>query len=135
MLPIGRFGRRDRLLRNRDIRAVLRRGRRRHGQHLQVVAWWPRSSGSPGTAEPMPCDWPQLGMSVAKAVGSSPARARMRRLLREAFRALRNHCRRPLALMIVARTPWPDATLAWVTTEIFDLVAQLGASSTRAAPP
>ena len=36
----------------------------------------------------------------------------MRRLAREAFRALRPQLRQPVALIVSARQPWPDAHLA-----------------------
>lgn len=55
---------------------------------------------------------------MAKAAGNSPARARLRRLFREAFRTIRTALRTPVDLVISARLPWPDAGLHDVMEEL-----------------
>jgi len=114
--PSGRFGRRCRLRLRRDVRAVLRRGRRRRSDHLEVIAW-PRKGAAVE---------PRLALSVARSAGHAPARARLRRLVRAAFRALRSRWRPGLDLMVVARTPWPGAGLADVAAELEALIGPIG---------
>jgi ribonuclease P protein component len=60
----------------------------------------------------------RLGLSVAKAVGHAPARARLRRLLRAAFRALRSSWPAGTDVVVMVRVPWTDATLLSVIDEL-----------------
>ena len=85
-----------------------------------------------GPVRPRP---PQrLAISVSKAVGNSPARARMRRLVREAFRALRGQIKAQVALMVLARKPWPEANLDHMVGELTALLRQVGVWTADAAP-
>lgn len=115
----GRLTRHHRLVRQTELQRVLRKGRRSQGAHLQLIcAWQPRgASGLPGL---------RLGLAVSKGVGNAPARARMRRLLREAFRALRPNWQQGQDVVVSARTPWPDAGLAQVVTELAELALRAG---------
>ena len=106
--PLGTLRRCDRLQHKADFDAVFQRGRRAHGPHLHVIACPVRQMGTP----------PRLGLAVAKGVGHAPARARLRRLAREAFRALRPQLQRSVDLVVSARQPWPDARLADVVEEL-----------------
>jgi len=45
----------------------------------------------------------RVGLSVSRRVGDSPARNRVKRVLREAFRKLAPECTQPLDLVLVAR--------------------------------
>ena len=115
------------------LQRVLRKGRRAQGPHLQVTCAWQPRDGS----ERPPL---RLGLAVSKGVGNAPARARMRRLLREAFRALRSSWPAGQDLVISARTPWPDAGLDLVVAELAALVAQVMAPARsgrgqRSEPP
>ncbi|MBI5611023.1 MAG: ribonuclease P protein component, partial [Deltaproteobacteria bacterium] len=110
------FGGRDRILLQREFKAVLQHGWRGRGPHLQVIARR-RSAEPAGNA--------RLGLSVSKQTGNSPARARMRRLIREAFRALRAPRLSGVDVVVLARIPWPMASLAEVSAEmskVFDYV-------------
>jgi ribonuclease P protein component len=106
--PSGQLQRSDRLQRKSEFDAVFQRGRRAHGPHLSVIA----------TPVREPAAAPRLGLAVAKGVGHAPARARMRRLAREAFRTLRPSLQRPVDLVVSTRQPWPDAQLADVLAEL-----------------
>jgi ribonuclease P protein component len=70
--------RRYRLSRSRDFDAVYRRGKSVSTRFL-VLYWFPRDDGG---------DEPRLGLAVPKASGSAVVRNRVKRQLREAWRAL-----------------------------------------------
>jgi ribonuclease P protein component len=70
--------RRHRLSRSRDFDAVYRHGRSVSTRFL-VLYWFPRESGAAAGA--------RLGLAVPKAVGPAVVRNKMKRRLREAFRA------------------------------------------------
>jgi ribonuclease P protein component len=91
---------------------VLRRGRRGRGAHLGVSVVL-RGEAFAGRR--------RLGIAVSKRSGHAPARARLRRLLREAFRGLRMGWP-ALDLVVSCGTPWPDARLADVAAELDGLV-------------
>lgn len=111
--PTGPLGPAHRLVRQQDLQRALRKGRRVQGPHLQLVAaYQPRSGGD----VVLPA-W-RLGLAVSKGVGHAPARARMRRLLRESFRVLRSKWPRAHDIVIVARVPWPEADLTAVVAEL-----------------
>ncbi|HVE67569.1 MAG TPA: ribonuclease P protein component [Solirubrobacteraceae bacterium] len=66
-----------RLSRSADFERVYRKGRSQGNRHLVVYAF-PRGDSSDG---------PRLGVSVSRKVGGAVHRNRVKRLLREAFRA------------------------------------------------
>jgi ribonuclease P protein component len=70
--------RRHRLSRSRDFDAVYRHGRSVSTRFL-VLYWFPREDGAHADA--------RLGLAVPKAVGPAVVRNKMKRRLREAFRA------------------------------------------------
>jgi ribonuclease P protein component len=67
-----------RLSRSADFERVYRKGRSQGNRHL-VLYSFPR--------EDAPADGPRLGVSVSRKVGGAVQRNRVKRLLREAFRA------------------------------------------------
>jgi ribonuclease P protein component len=69
--------RRHRLSRSRDFDAVYRHGRSVATRFL-VLYWFPREEDGEG---------PRLGLAVPKAVGTAVVRNKMKRRLRETFRA------------------------------------------------
>ena len=60
----------------------------------------------------------RLGLAVARTAGHAPARARLRRLMREAFRCIRPELRGPTDLVALVRQPWPEANLASVVQQM-----------------
>lgn len=77
----GRGTKRRRISRSAEFERVYRQGRSKGNRFLVVYAF-PR----PGDAAGGDSD-PRLGLSVSKRVGGSVDRSRVKRLLREAFRA------------------------------------------------
>jgi ribonuclease P protein component len=67
--------RRRRLSRSADFERVYRQGRSRANRHLVLYAF-PREESAPE---------PRLGLSVSRRVGGAVERARIKRVLREAF--------------------------------------------------
>ncbi len=76
----GRGTKRRRLSRSAEFERVYRQGRSR-GNRFLVVYTFPREADAHGA------DGPRLGLSVSKRVGGSVERSRVKRVLREAFRA------------------------------------------------
>jgi ribonuclease P protein component len=75
--PGPRRPRSGRLSRSADFERVYRRGKSHGNRHLVLYAF-------PRGAEP---DGPRLGVSVSRKVGGAVHRNKVKRLLREAFRA------------------------------------------------
>jgi ribonuclease P protein component len=94
----------------------MRRGRRTASDHLVVSAL---------LHDPTRTGGHRLGLAVAKTAGHAPARARLRRLLREAFRAVRHRWPRAADLVVLAKKPWPEATLWSVTAELAEAAERL----------
>src|SRR2546423_5823603 len=84
-----------RLSRSADFERVYRRGRSQGNRHLVLYAF-PRGEG----------DGPRLGVSVSRKVGGAVERNRVKRLLREAFRARAESLPPDHDFVVVAR---PDA--------------------------
>src|SRR3954454_623876 len=84
-----------RLSRSADFERVYRRGRAQGNRHLVLYAF-PRGEG----------DGPRLGVSVGRKLGGAVERNRVKRLLREAFRARAADLPHDHDFVVVAR---PDA--------------------------
>ena len=114
------FSRDDRLRKRRDFEECYASGVRVSGRHLQVFF-----CPAPGPA--------RLGLSVPKRVGSSPARNRVRRRLREVFRRNRQAFRgRGGRLVVNARASAAEASHAELTA---DFLATLGRALGSSAVP
>lgn len=113
--PVGRLRRVHRLQHKREFDGVFADGRRAYGPHLLVVA--APVQDPPGLS--------RLGLAVSRGTGHAPARARLRRLLREAFRSLRPHFRHTGNLVISVRQPWSKAHLAEVIQELSMILKRL----------
>jgi len=87
----ARFGKAARILRRREFLAVQQRGRRVHGRELLVLAL---DSGGKR---------PRLGITVSGKVANSVTRNRVKRWVREAFRAVQADLP-AVDLVVIART-------------------------------
>ena len=96
-----------------------------------------RESRGPLTvyAKPNGRDYPRLGMSVSRKVGTAVRRNRIRRLLREAFRFMQHDPPRGYDLVVVVR-PHAPLMLAEYQKLLSGMVVRLhGTWSRRPAPP
>jgi ribonuclease P protein component len=98
--------RRHRLSRSRDFDAVYRRGRSTSTRFL-VLYWFPREDGETE---------PRLGIAVPKRIGSAVTRNRIKRQLRETWRALLPQLPSGQDYVLIVRPGLPDA----VETRGFD---------------
>lgn len=94
---------------------MLRRGVRRQGAHLQLTA-------SPAAGMPAR---PRLAIAVGRGAGHAPARARLRRLVRAAFRALRGGWPADAQCLVSVRAPWPHARLQDLCDELAALAVPM----------
>ena len=99
-----------------DFDRVLRKGVRRRGERLAISLLRVESSANATSVAGS-----RLGLAVGKGAGHAPTRARIRRLLREAYRALRSTWP-PVELVVHAGRPAPTTTLASIAEELEQLV-------------
>ena len=110
--------RRHRLTRSRDFDAVRRRGRSASTRFL-VCYWFAR--GDDGE--------PRLGLAVPRAIGTAVTRNRIKRQLREAWRARLDRIPRGSDYLLVVRPGLPDAVEArgfdWLGERIDEALAKV----------
>jgi ribonuclease P protein component len=108
--------RRHRLSRSRDFEAVYRHGRSFASRYL-VLYWFPRED-SDGD--------PRLGLAVPKSLGSAVTRNRLKRQLREAWRARLDDVPRGRDYVLLARAGLPEAAdargLDWLGDRIDEVL-------------
>lgn len=126
----GRRPKRRRLSRSAEFERVYRQGRSKANRFLVLYAF-PRepegdAAASPGQSE----DGPRLGLSVSRRVGGAVDRARVKRLLREAFWAEAERLPANSDYVVVAR---PDARelaeregMPGIGTALAELVEAIG---------
>ena len=114
--------RRHRLSRSRDFDAVYRHGRSVSTRFL-VLYWFPREAGADVGA--------RLGLAVPKAVGTAVVRNRMKRQLREAFRARLPELPQDQDYVLVVRPGFAEAVEArgfeWLAERVDEILGKAAA--------
>ena len=109
--------RRYRLSRSRDFAAVYRQGRSVSTRYL-TLHWFPREDDPDGA--------PRLGLAVPKSVGSAVARNRLKRQLRETWRASESGARGGHDYVLVARAgiaePAEARGAAWLAEQVGEVL-------------
>jgi len=115
--------RQNRLSRSRDFDAVYRHGRSVATRFL-VLHWFPRDDGE---------GEPRLGLSVPRAVGNAVTRNRIKRQLREIWRAKLDAGALPVAkdYVLVVRPGLPEAVSArgheWLVERVDEVLGKAAA--------
>jgi ribonuclease P protein component len=113
--------RRHRLSRSRDFDAVYRHGKSVSTRFL-VLYWFPRDDG---------VDEPRLGLAVPKASGSAVVRNRIKRQLREAWRALLPNVRSGQDYVLIARPGFGESAeqqgFDWVQERVGEVLQKAAA--------
>jgi ribonuclease P protein component len=114
--------RRHRLSRSRDFDAVYRHGRSVSTRFL-VLYWFPREAEADAGA--------RLGLAVPKAVGTAVVRNRMKRQLREAFRARLPELPQDQDYVLVVRPGFAEAVEArgfeWLAERVDEILGKAAA--------
>jgi ribonuclease P protein component len=114
--------RRHRLSRSRDFDAVYRHGRSVSTRFL-VLYWFSREEGADGGA--------RLGLAVPKAVGTAVVRNRIKRRLREAFRARLPELPQDQDYVLVVRPGLAEAAEArgfnWLSERVEEILGKAAA--------
>jgi ribonuclease P protein component len=114
--------RRHRLSRSRDFDAVYRQGTSASTRYL-TLHWFPREDDADGE--------PRLGLAVPRAVGSAVVRNRVKRLLRECWRASLAEVPPGRDYVLVARPGLAETAdargMEWLSTEIAEMLAKVRA--------
>jgi ribonuclease P protein component len=110
--------RRHRLSRSRDFDAVYRSGRSVSTRYL-VLYWFPREDDEAD---------PRLGLAVPRAAGGAVARNRIKRRLREAWRAQIERIPRGRDYVLIARPGLPETAEArgfeWLQGRVGEVLAK-----------
>ena len=111
--------RRHRLTRSQDFDAVYRKGRSTSTRHL-VLYWFPREEAD---------DEPRLGLAVPRGAGTAVQRNRIKRRLRELWRARLEHVPAGCDYVLVVRPGLAEAAgaqdAAWLGERIDELLAKV----------
>ena len=115
--------RRNRLSRSRDFDAVYRQGRSASTRFL-VLYWFTREEGE-GEGEP------RLGLAVPKGTGNSVARNRIKRQLREVWRARLERVPRGRDYVLIAKPGLAEAIeangFAWLGERVDEVLSKAAA--------
>jgi ribonuclease P protein component len=111
--------RRHRLSRSRDFDAVYRRGRSVSTRFF-VLHWFDREDGPEAV--------PRLGLAVPRAVGTAVVRNRVKRRLREIFRARSEELRQDRDYVLVVRPGLAEAAESrgfdWLTERVEEILGK-----------
>jgi ribonuclease P protein component len=118
----GRLRREDRLRSGRDYARVSREGERRGADCFVLLVAPQRGPGAEGRESP------RLGLTVSRRVGSSVVRNRVKRRIRETFRARRGLLPRAADVVVIAR---PGAGALDAQGVEAELLVLFGAGRTR----
>ena len=115
--------RKNRLSRSRDFDAVYRHGRSASTRFL-TLHWFERASDDEGGE-------PRLGLAVPKAAGNAVVRNRIKRQLRETWRALLPRVDRGNDYVLIVRPGLPEAADArggeWLRERVDEVLAKAAA--------
>lgn len=115
--PSGRFPKSAHVRKRREYLQIQSNGRRVSLPHFVFVVVARSLDDAPG---------PRLGITASRKVGTAVARARIRRLVREAFRATRDLFPSDLDLVVIVKSAPPEFKLADVIAEWRNAQKQLG---------
>jgi len=102
--------RKNRLSRSRDFDAVYRHGRSASTRFL-TLHWFDRSRDDDAGE-------PRLGLAVPRAAGNAVVRNRIKRLVREVFRARREALNTALDIVVIAKPDAAQISHAQAATEL-----------------
>lgn len=108
--PLGGLSRDQRVRRHSDYQRIQGGGRRLLTPHFVFVL----ASRPAGVA---PEHGPRLGIAVSRKIGNSVIRNRVKRLVREAFRAMRAQFGDRIDVVVIARSPKDHWRLSDVISE------------------
>jgi ribonuclease P protein component len=112
----------NRLSRSRDFDAVYRRGRSVSSRFL-VLYWFPQEEAAE----------PRFGFSVPRAAGDAPARNRIKRQLREAWRERLERVPTGNDYVLIVRPGLPEAAeangFAWLGERVDEMLEQVGSGA------
>jgi ribonuclease P protein component len=121
--------RRHRLSRSRDFDAVYRHGRSVSTRFL-VLYWFARED---------PAGEPRLGLAVPKALGGAVVRNRVKRQLREAWRAALDHVPGGRDYVLIARPGLGETTekrgFGWLQERVGEVLQKAGAHKDQQETP
>ena len=118
-----RFSKALRLRRRQEFLAVQRRGKRRRGRYLIIIA---SHRNEPGPT--------RLGVTVSRKVGPAVIRNRIKRLIREAFRLQQHRLPATLDMVVVAKRNARNATYAEIERELVTGARSLRGVKKRGSP-
>lgn len=116
-----RYTKAHRLRRRREFLAVSARGRKLHTRDF-LILWTPRDRPPP-----------RLGVTVTTKVGGSVVRSRVKRLVRESFRAHASEMAAPADLSVIAKRSAADLGFREVESQLGPAIRRIGRGAREGA--